>query len=205
MAIPTQATFNIVTQSQFTKYKQWPAPTAPVITINNVPVAIPEPLAWPTGIQLLILDSTRDYTNPANILCNKYFYVYSKDNSSSWMSTYQRTYNDLCRGLLTNGNLERQLVVLATFGLDYNMGPITEVLNLLLNYGGGSLLQKWSSNVDIGSQDSAPNSWVSYPGNYIMLGNSSFRCGEGHEVLDAVRANTTVKSTLSVTLYNPPV
>lgn len=197
----SEVTITITTQSQPMHYMQWPALQFPQITLNGVPVPQPRPCTWPTGFRLVLIDSSRSYTDPASILVNKYFLLHSQLQSNSWMSTYIYVYNELCRAFLTHGNIERQLVLLASFGLDYNMGPTNEALRDFLNYGGGAQLQKWSDNEDIGSQVGNPDSWVSFPGNYILIGNSSFRPGEGHEKLE--NGSGTVVSTLSATLFNP--
>lgn len=195
---PTQVDLEIVTTSQaMPTYKQQ-AGTPPKITMNGNPFPTPQRApVTPSGWQLVVLDSFGDMTDPASIRVNQYIALIP-DSNGYWYDTYSWTYDSIGRMILSAGDLETQRVFLASYGWDVNAPPTAFALQLLLRIGGGSGLQYWGMHVDRGSE----SGWVGFPGNYILVGGSSYEYGEGHEVYDGPKSNPVV-STLQVTLGNP--
>jgi hypothetical protein len=193
----------IATQSQIMYYNSMPAPQPPVITINNTPIPSPGTPGSATGYQLVLLNSAADYTNPANILANTYIGLFPEGGTNNWMGTYQYLYSSMIFQLLSAGNVDLQLMILASYGLDNNMPPTNDGYGALLDFGAGPRLQYWETHCDAGSQVGNPNSWVSIPANYLFVGFQSNGYGQGWEVYDVAGQNPSISSKLSVTLQNP--
>jgi hypothetical protein len=169
-------------------------------------VALPSPGAthMPTGYQVLVIDPTGDITNPSSILANQYVPLFPTSGTNSWMSTYHYMYDRMVTTLLNAGNVDQQLIIVASYGMDSNIPPTNNFYAMLLSAGAGPRLQYWQTHCNPGSQVGNATSWVSFPANYIFVGYSSRTYGQGYEFFD----NTTnpITSKLSVTLYNnvPP-
>jgi hypothetical protein len=172
---------------------------APKITMNGN--AFPAPKGGGpysnTGVQLAVLDPTMDITSPAAIRTNQFIAVQSQNGS--WMSSYHWTWAGVVRQLLTSGDPDQQLVLLATFGFDANMPPDSAALQLLMELGAGPQLQTWETTVDVGSQS---GQWVAFPANYILIGNPSYGYGQATEEYGKAGQQSSVTTTASVTLTN---
>lgn len=197
MAGPAEVTIDIVTTSQVIAKSTDPA-QVPKITMNGNPFPEPAGSATASGWQLVVLDSSMDMTDPASIRYNTYLNLYA-DSNGNWSDTYGWMYESIFRQVLLSGNLESQLVFLASFGLDANAPPDVNALQYMLEAGAGPQLQQWERSVDVGSES---NDWTSYPACYIMIGGSSFAYGDGHEVYENP-GTSPVTAQLSVTLGNP--
>ncbi|MGD2085414.1 MAG: hypothetical protein PVH61_04440 [Candidatus Aminicenantes bacterium] len=201
MSIPKEVKLVVTTQSQVMYYNNLPAPVPPQITMNGVPLPSPGQLNYVSGYQVVVIDSTSDYTNPDNILSNTYVGLFSQLDTNSWMSTYPYMYSNMVHNILTAGNVEEQLVIIASFGMDYNIAPTNEAYEKMLSLGAGKQLQAWESNPDIGSQVDNPNSWISFPANYILVGFSDVGYAQGYEAFQ--HKQDSVTTSLQVTLENP--
>jgi hypothetical protein len=203
MAAPAQVNLQIVTTSQVMSYNNLPAAAPPKITMNGV--AFPSPASppyMPTGYQLVIINAAMDYTNPASILANQYI-ACSPSQNNSWWNNYQYMYSTMVWNVLNAGNIDQQMLIIASFGLDNNMPPTNDGYEMMLGVGAGSQLQNWQTHCDPGSQVDNPTSWVSFPANYILVGFSAQSYGQGYEIYQNNFQNP-VSTTLSVTLSNPP-
>ncbi len=195
---PAQVDIEIVTTSEYMEKYNSASPQPPQITMNGNPFPTPKyPPSIPSGWQVVVLDSTMDMTDPASIRFNQYIPLIP-DSSGFWSDTYQWTYDDIGRALLSSGNLDTQLVFLASFGWDMNAPPVAFQLQQFLDMGGGAGAQTWETSVDRGSE----NNWVGEAGCYILIGGSSYDYGEGHEVYE-YPGTSPVTATLQVTLDNP--
>lgn len=199
MAPPEQVQLKIVTQSQEMSLNTPPQP--PVITMNGAPIPTPaQPPGTPTGYQIVILNAAKDYTDPSSILANTYISLYGENGGNLWGSTYQYLYSGLLFTQLSAGNVEQQLVIIASFGLDANMPPSNDGYQMFLRLGAGPQLQGWETGADAGSQGGS--GWVSYPANYILVGFSANGYNNGYEIYQVASGNE-VTTTLAVTLINP--
>jgi hypothetical protein len=197
MTVPPEATIEISTTSQqMSTYEE--AGVAPKITMNGVPFAeLPTP-DLPTGYQVVAIDAAGDLTDPANILLNTY--IFCEQDGGDWGGTYQYMYAQMINAVLTAGNYEQQLLLIASFGLDADMPPSNDGLEFLLDRGAGPQLQTWETTVDKGSQSGG---WVGMPASYILIGNSGFAYGQGTEVF---AGGSSPNADISVTIPNniPP-
>jgi hypothetical protein len=192
-----QVTVSISTYSQV--YQTYPSSgQPPKITLNGNPFPQPrnQPPNFGTGAQLAVLDPTKDITSPAAIVSNQYLPVISQ--GGSWMTSYEWMWANAVRQLLTSGNPDAQIVILATFGLDANMPPTSDALAMFLPLGAGPLLQQWETSVDVGSQS---GNWVGFPANYILIGNPGYGYGEGTEAYQAATQNS-ITTSAQATLTN---
>src|SRR3712207_2803097 len=89
--------------------------TAPKITLNGNPLPQPKGPYSCTGAQVVVLDPTQDITNPASIRSNAYLPV--QNDGGSWMDTYGAMWGSVVQQILTSGNIDQQIVFVATYGL----------------------------------------------------------------------------------------
>jgi hypothetical protein len=174
---------NITTSSKVINFSQ-PFPPAAVPTITIDGVAVPKPSqapSTPTGYQVLVFDATKSLTDPLALIANQYACVYPSGSTNSWMSTYQYCYDQIYTILLNAGNVDQQIRMIVSFGLDGNMPPTNNALALLLQTGGDGQLQYWEQHCNPGSQVGNASSWVAYPVSYILLGASGWGYGQGFE------------------------
>ena len=192
-----QVTLEIVTTSQDMQTPPQSG-TPPKITMNGNPV--PDPKGggpyYATGLRLLVLDPSMDITNPTSIRSNQYIGVSPQDGS--WMTSYHWAWAGVVRQILTSGDPDQQLVIMATYGFDANMPPDSAALQILMGLGAGPQLQTWETTVDVGSQS---GSWVGYPANYVLVGNSSYGYGQGTELFQRA-TGSSVETTVQATLTN---
>ncbi len=194
---PSQVTVDIQTQS--TTIPKWNTPAQPpTITLNGNAFPQPQGPASATGFQLVVLDSSKDMTDPGSVRFNSYMGVYP-DSNGYWYDTYNWMWNSVVKQLLLAGDPDSQLVFLASYGLDANMPPGVQALQKLLNIGAGAGVQQWEKSSDPGSE----STWTAFPACYILIGGSSYQYGEGHEVYQKPTGTTPVTANLSVTLGNP--
>ena len=193
---------SVTTQSQQMQWGNLPTPTAPKITMNGNPIpAPPRPPYSAAGWQLVVIDPTKDITNPGSYLFNDYINLQS--DGHNWMSPYyDRMYSQMQRNLLLAGNVESQLAIVASYGLDGNMPPTTSFLPTLFDLGAGPRLQYWETHCNPGSEVSNPSAYISFPANYVLIGYSSWNYGQGYEVFDKAQGSSPVTSTVSGTFTN---
>ncbi|HEX2296262.1 MAG TPA: hypothetical protein VHN37_13265 [Actinomycetota bacterium] len=196
---------SVTTQSQVMKYGALPQPVLPKITMNGTPV--PAPAKAPSNVvgwQLLLIDSRKDIKNPANFLLNEYLSLRSKDNL--WSSTYHAMYDDVFGGMFrdiyVSGNVNSQIAIVASFGLDNNMPPTPDILPVLLELGAGGALQYWETHSNPGSEVGSSNAYVSFPANYVLLGYSAWSYGQGYEKYDYVVGQQQITTTVTGTFTN---
>jgi hypothetical protein len=197
MAGPTQVTVDITATSNVCNTYNDP-PTLPQITLDGTPLQAPgnkPPTA--SGWQLVVIDSSKDMTDPSSIIFNSYVGLYP-DNNGFWYDTYGYMYDHIGRFLLASGSPDDQLLFLATYNMDQNAPPSAFFLELLMSKGAGKMLQGWSLTTDAGSE----NGWCSFPTAYALIGGGSYQYGLGHEAYGAPGASTAT-AQLSVTLGNP--
>jgi hypothetical protein len=197
---------DISTTSTVTKWSaqepHLPPAQLPTVTVNQLKIQPARIPSTPTGLQLVVFDITQAIPTPASILVNEYFGVFPlSSNSNSWSSTYYNIYGTMIFRLLGAGRPENQLVLLASFGFDFNMAPNNEAYSLLLSYGAGQALQTWeNTSGGGGSQIGDPTSWVSFPANYLFVGFGSVGYGAGQELFERSSQGNTVSSRLRVTV-----
>ncbi len=190
---------SITTQSQKMQFDPVPDPIVPKITMNGAPFPAPVWKAYyPTGWQVVVIAAFKDMTDPRSIITNKYIPVGTSGNS--WATTYPYMYRSMVREALLAGNLQQQLFFAVGYGLDQNMPPTNDGLELLLEYGGGAQLQDWELHSNPGSQTGGAKSLIGIPVNYILVGYSSDSYGMGNEKFER---GDPVTSNLTVTLRNP--
>jgi hypothetical protein len=181
---------------------QWgnlPKPNPPKFTMNGKEVATEQAFSS-VGWKLLIIDATKDITNPASYLFNGYVGLTSEGHS--WSGTYGYMYNSIFKDLYVSGNINQQFVILSSYGMDNNMPPTREIMPTLLELGAGERFQWWETHCNPGSMSGGTNSYISFPVNYILIGYSSFSYGQGWEKFDTAQGSMPVASTLSATVSN---
>ena len=199
MAIPAQAVIEISTTSEEILspdgYGQ-----APTITMNGEPFAALGQPGLPSGFQVVAIDATADLTDPANIMANGYIFL--QNEGGQWGGSYGWMYAQMINMLLNAGNVDYQLLLIASFGLDLDMPPTNDALQFLLDRGAGPGLQKWETAGDPGSQS---GSWVGSPASYILVGNQGYSYGQGTEAF-AYNDGDPAPASVSVTMDNnvPP-
>jgi hypothetical protein len=191
---------SVTTQSGVMYWNQLPQPSPPTITMNGK--AIPKPSGPPTpvGWQLVVIDATKDITNPSSFLYNQYLCLITKD--SFWSGVYHQMYDYMFRNIYLSGNVNQQLVLLSSFGLDQNMPPTNDMLPELMELGAGPRLQYWETHCIPGSQVGSTNAYVSFPANYILIGYSSWSYGQGYEKYETKPGQPGIQSTLTATVNN---
>ena len=205
MAGPTQVTIQISTQSQTMEFGKLPAVQPPKITLNGNPLPEPSQASFlPSGFQCVILDRSQDITQPAAIVSNQFQQMVVVDNT--WGSYYQFMYSHLMKQLFTSGDPGRQLVILASYGMEGNAPPPSDFLPELVNLGANGQVQQWVVDaVDAGSQGG--DYLTSWPVNYILVGSPDNSYGEGSEIWQSAGSGqSSVQSELSVEVGNigPP-
>ncbi|HKP91469.1 MAG TPA: hypothetical protein VJT75_16000 [Thermoleophilaceae bacterium] len=205
MADPPQVTIEITTQSQTMEFGSLPQPQPPSITLNGAPLPAPsQPSFLPSGFQVVILDKTQDITQPAAIMSNEFQQMVVVDDQ--WGAYYQYMYEHVIKQLLTSGDPNNQLVILASYGMEGNAPPPNDACQTFLELGANGQLQQWIVDaVDAGSQEG--NALTAWPVNYILVGAPDFTFGQGTEIWQsAPSGQQSVKSQLSVTVGNvgPP-
>lgn len=152
----------------------------------------------PCGIQVVVIDSTKDMTDPASIVSNTWQFL-GYDLNYSWYDTYPRMWDGLARQLLSSGNIEQQVVLIASFGLDV-MGPPTAAgLEQLMLRGAGTQLQQWG----LAPFASEGGYFVQFPANYALIGNTGYGFGEGTDRFDYTGESSPLTTTISATVSNP--
>lgn len=195
--MPSEVAVSITTQSQQTAVWQQSG-TPPQITFNGK--AFPQPASGPphftTGFQVVVLDPAGNLTDPSSIRSNRYVMLYNQNGA--WGASYPWMYANIVKQILTSGNPEQQIVIVASFGLDANMAPSADALREFLKLGAGPPVQKWETSVDVGSQS---GQWVAFPANYVLVGEPQYGYGEATETFDHPGTNQ-VKTTVQPTLTN---
>jgi hypothetical protein len=202
MAGPTQVTVSISTQSQSMQFGSLPSPQPPTITLdgNALPAPSQKPY-WPSGFQVVVLDPTQDITQPAAIVSNEYQQMVVVDDN--WGSWYQYMYTNIVKQVLLAGNVQQQLVFVASFGLDLNAPPTNEGAELFLALGANGQLQQWITDaVDAGSQSG--DYLTATPANYIVAGNPASNYGEGTELFQTGSDPQPSEVTFQVGNIGPP-
>jgi hypothetical protein len=193
---------SVTTQSQPMQWGSLPQPAPPKITMNGNAIPAPPRPAWaPVGWQLVIIDPTKDITNPGSYLFNDYIALQS--DGHSWMGGYyERMYGQMQRNVLLSGNIESQLAIVASYGLDNNMPPTTAFLPTLFDFGAGPRLQYWETHCNPGSEVANPSAYISFPANYILIGYSSWSYGQGYEKYETAQGSMPVTSNVTATVSN---
>lgn len=183
--------------------RQWNAGSPispPKITMNGNPFPAPKgPAYTPVGWQLVVLDAHKDMTKPEAVVCNEYILITA---TPSWSGVYQRMYSEMVRKILLAGDVNAQIVFAASYGLDANMPPTNEGIQTLFELGSGPKLQDWEKASIPGKQSDTPGAYVDHPANYVLIGYSSYRYGQGYEAHDRSQGPDAVTTTLTATLNN---
>jgi hypothetical protein len=198
MSVP-QVTFEVTTTSEVIPNWQTPA-TPPTITINNNPIPAPSDRPFtPSGYQVVVINQATDMTQPSAITSN--FYVQLEQMNGAWADLWQFTYARMVTQLLTSGDPQTQIVIVASYGWDGTLPPTNDALEQLLDYGAGSELQSWIANAtDVGSEG---GDWTAFPTNYILIGANSLPWGQGAEEVEFSNQGQPVKTSVSATYANP--
>lgn len=199
MAGPSEVTVEIVTTSKVNP--KWNTPAqVPKITLNGNPFPTPKNgvPGLTSGWQLVVIDSTKDMTDPASTLVNAYF-VLTPDSAGYWNDTYGWTYDNMGRYILGAGDPDTQLVFLASYGWDQNAPPTAFFLQQMLGLGAGKGAQQWALYSDRGSEVG----WVSFPTSYILIGGSAFEYGLGHEAFADPGNGQQATAQVTANISNP--
>jgi hypothetical protein len=201
MAAPAQVEIAISTSSApIQNWQDMPTPQPPSITLNGQPLPAPAngPPYTPNGCQVVVLASSDDITQPSSIISNDYQIV--GDQQGSWGESYRWMWDDVATQIMSSGDVEQQIVIIATFGLDVLMTPTAASFELFLGRGAGTLLQQWGLLPYI----SEGGYYIQYPANYALIGNSGYGYDEGYEAFDyTTEYDTPVQTTLTATIDNP--
>ena len=190
---------SITTTSAFRTYTQGPPISPPKITMNGNPLPPPKsPAMMATGMQLVVLDAHKDMTKPESIIRNEY--IHFRADRGQWSGTYVWDWSQMVRHVLLSGDVNAQIVFLATYGIDANMTPTNEVIQTLFELGAGTKLQYWGCSSIPGKQPETPGGWVDNPANYVLIGYSSYRYDQGYEAYDNPGAKAPATTTLTATL-----
>jgi hypothetical protein len=192
---------SITTTSVGRPWEGGPPIATPKITLNGNPLPAPKSPAYtPTGMHLVVLDAHKDMTNPESILRNEYVLI--TQSKHDWRSTYAADWTKVVRDILLSGDVNAQIVFLATYGIDANMFPTNEAVQILFELGGGAKLQHWGNNSIPGKQSDDPGTYVEKPANYVLIGYSSYKYGQGYEAYDGPGGQGPVTTSLTATLSN---
>jgi hypothetical protein len=195
---PSEVTITVTTGSQVIPKGMGTPPTLPKIALNGAPLpSLPNP-GYTSGFQVVVLDVTQDITQPAAILSNQYRALFA-DDGNSWWDTYVAMYDAIKRQILSSGNPEAQLVILASYGMDANAAPTPDIMDTLQSLGAGQPLQHWETSVDIGS---GGGSFISWPANYLFIGRSQIGYGQATELFDFPGNQNPVQSSITATVGN---
>jgi hypothetical protein len=197
MSVP-QVTIDVTAYSQTMSSWEDP-PQVPQITIDGTAVsgASNKPYTA-SGWQLIVLDSAKDLTTAGAVLSNQFISL--QQDGGNW-GMWEGMYAMLTTQLLTSGNTGMQIVIVASYGMDANIPPTNDALELLLQYGAGPELQSWltNPNIDIGSES---GDWTGYPANYILIGASALGYGNGTEAVE-LGTGSPITTTATATFANP--
>jgi hypothetical protein len=194
----SEVTITVASGSQVIPKGLGTPPTLPKIALNGAPIpSLPNP-GYTSGFQVVVFDVTQDITQPAAILSNQYRPLFP-DSGNSWWDTYTGMYNWMKRQILSSGNPDTQLVILASYGMDANAAPPPDFMETLLSLGAGQPLQKWETSVDIGS---GGGNFVSWPANYLFIGRSQIGYGQATETFDFPANQDPVQSSITATVGN---
>jgi hypothetical protein len=174
------------------------APIVPTITINGnaLSAASNQPFTA-SGWQVAVLDQAQDLTTPAAVTSNRFISLQADGNNWGY---WEAMYSMMTTQLLTSGNPGAQIVIVTSFGLDANLPPTNDALELLLTYGAGPQLQGWlTSEVDIGSEGA---NWTNTPANYVFIGASGLSYGTGTEAFN-IGTNGGIAEGATATFANP--
>jgi hypothetical protein len=197
MARPAQVTIDVSTSSQVINTTPLPNANYPKITINgNAVTPSFAPQNWPSGVQVVVINSTGDLSDPAGIISNRYNLVWA-GSGGGWYDTFHYMWDNVGTQILGSGDPQQQLVIAATYGMDIGMFPTAVVVELFLGLGAGPALQEWINT----SPPSESGDWVDYPANYVLIGSSGLGYGQGTEQYDTGANPVT---SVSVTLDNNP-
>lgn len=200
MVAPAQVTVEINTSSEvMPNWQSLPAPQPPAITLNGSPLSPPSngPAWLPNGCQVVVFSGYEDLTLPTSIISNRYQIV--ANMQGSWAESCRWMWDNVATQIMSSGDVEQQIVIVATFGLDYEMTPTAATFELCLGRGAGPQLQDWGLRPSV----SEGGDYIEYPANYVLLGNTGYGYDEGYEAFDYSTSGGTVTTTLTQTLDNP--
>jgi hypothetical protein len=193
-----QVTFEVTTTSEPIGSAQ-DAAQVPQITVNGNP--FPEPANkpyTPSGWQVAVINAASDLTSPESILSNQFTPL--PDDGGEW-GVWQAMYEQVVTQVLASGDPVQQIVIVSSYGLDANVPPTNDALELLLGFGAGANLQGWvvDPNLTPGSEGSG---WTNTPVNYILIGSSYLGYGLGTEGF-AMGGSSPITTTANATFANP--
>jgi hypothetical protein len=201
MAPPTQVDVSISTRSiQIDNWQQLPPADPPQITLNGnaLPAPANSPPYQPIGTQVVVFDSSQDLTNPASIISNRYQIV--ANMQGGWAESFRWMWDSVATQIMSSGDVEQQVVILATFGLDIEMVPTAPTFRLCLDRGAGPQLQEWGLFPPV----SEGGYYIQFPTNYVLIGNSGYGYGEGYEIFQYdTQDSNPLTTTLTATIDNP--
>jgi hypothetical protein len=192
----------VSTSSQSMSSNPRPNAQVPKIALNDVtiPQASGPTDEYPSGVQVVVINSTGDLSDPSNIVTNNLNIVWA-DQNGNWSDTYRLMWDDVANQIYGSGDPQQQLVIVATYGMDLGMFPTPSVVEVLLSLGGGVQLQNWINT----ASPSESGGWVDYPADYVLIGSSSLGYGLGTDKYDfAGGEENPVQTNISVTLQNNP-
>jgi hypothetical protein len=197
MSVP-QVEIAVSTQSEPIPNAQQPA-VVPNITLNGTPFPAPSNKAYsPSGWQVAVLDSAQDLTQPEAVLSN--LYIPLQEDNGTW-GDWEAMYDDMVTQVFTSGNVGMQIVIVTSYGMDANLPPTNDGLEMVLGYGAGPQVQAWlNTPLDIGSEG---GDWTGTPANYILIGASGLAYGNGTETFNMGTDGGVIPASATTTFANP--
>jgi hypothetical protein len=116
----------------------------------------------------------------------------------SWSESYRWMYDGVATQIMSSGDTQQQVVIVATFGLDVGMVPTAATFGLCLERGAGKMLQQWG----LLPTPSEGGGYIYSPANYLLIGNTGYDYDEGYEQF-AYQDGASLTTTLEATTDNP--
>jgi len=143
------------------------------------------------GYQVLLLDR-RTLLEPEGVVFNRYYTM----TPATWPAEFADVYNQMANDVRASGYAsEGYVLVLASFGIQYNCSPTPDFYGLLRSAGGGSALQQWFNGADPGSNNADAL-------NYLFAGIFNQGPGTGFELVNRDwQPKPRLESQLSIYFY----
>jgi hypothetical protein len=191
------ARLTIRTVSSGVPLQPWPPQTTPAPPAINLrhplkPLTPPETFC---GFQMVFLEPSQDLAELFKVRHNRY---YSVELHEPWKPVYGNVYKQIQVDLETVAK-KGDLVILSSFGIDYNMVPPHDLMSLLQSVGADLQLQDWLESAAAGHESGG---WIGAPANYALVGIKDAGTGTGVEAMTYTYSRTLpVLLALDVYLY----
>jgi hypothetical protein len=167
------------TRSTPVPWTPWPPkidPAPPLITLGRSLQPSTPPASF-CGFQMVILAPERQVNDPMTVRLDKFYNVEVK---TPWAPVYPAMYKQIEADLRTTAR-DGDLVILASFGLDFHMVPPSTLAGLFQSAGADRKLEEWLEKAKAGYESGG---WISSPANYALVGFMNRGTGTGIEALN---------------------